>query len=197
MVARLRGRPSPRPPGPPEVEEDNGAKAPRRGQGNQRIMMAVTAVSLVAAVAATGTLFWLNGPGRVPVNQAELPFQSTGPLTDLGPFIVNLGDVNDRRYLRIALSLDYQTQDPAFASGNEGSRAAWISQFKGRLKDYEPVFKDVVVTTLSSKTAAQLGTAAGKESLKVDLMGRLNNAISSELKGTSVRDVYFTDFVIQ
>ncbi|PKL76880.1 MAG: hypothetical protein CVV27_07990 [Candidatus Melainabacteria bacterium HGW-Melainabacteria-1] len=195
MVARLRGRPSPRPPGPSEPEEEAG-KPGKSGSGSQRLLVAVTVFSLLAATAATGTLVYFTyGPGsRQAALSADLPTADTGPLMELGPFIVNLGDINERRYLRVAISLDFQTRDPAFVNANENARLSWISGLKSDLKHKEAVFKDVVLTTLSAKQPAILGTGTGKESLKAELIARFNRHMSTD---TLVRDVYFTDFVIQ
>lgn len=193
MVARLRGRPSPRPPGPTENEE---ATTTAKASSSQRTLMILTVVSLLAAVGATGTLAYFTlGPGRVTqTSHADLPASKTGPLMDLGPFIVNLGNVNDRRYLRIAVSLDFQTHDPAFTKANQTGRMSWLSHFKSELKDKEAIFKDVIVTTLSDKQPEALGQTSGKDAVKADLISRLNSHMGND---NAVIDVYFTDFVIQ
>lgn len=192
MVARLRGRPTPRPP----EEDQPTAKASSTKSGSQRLMVMVTLISLLSAAAALGALIYFTvGPGRTPVTvSAELTPASTGPMMDLGPFIVNLGDVNERRYLRVAMSLDFQTQDPQFVEGNEDKRRQWISSLKTELGRLEPVFKDVVVTTLTVKQPQTLSTANGKEELKAELIARLNRHLPSR---ASVQNIYLTDFVIQ
>ena len=196
MVARLRGRPSPRPPGPNEAEEEIASKAPKTGASGQRALVAVTVFSLVAATAATGTLLYFTyGPGRVQAVTTDMPTASTGPLVELGPFIVNLGNVNERRYLRVGLSLDFQTRDPAFTQASDNARATWVSSLKAKLKHKEAIFKDVIVTTLSAKQAENLGSTTGKEELKAELTARLNRYMEGE--NAHVMDVYFTDFMIQ
>ncbi|MGV3525318.1 MAG: flagellar basal body-associated FliL family protein [Candidatus Sericytochromatia bacterium] len=194
MVARLRGRPSPRPPGP-EPEDQLNESASSRSRAPRGLVI-LTALSLLAAVAASGTLYYFTlGPGKTaPLSEAEMPVAETGPAMELGPFVVNLGNVNDRRYLRLALSLEFQTRDPQFVQARGTERSAWLQQLKTELHDLEPVFKDVVVTTLSSRQAEQLGTPNGKEVLKAELIGRFNRHLEGE---TRVQDVYFTDFVIQ
>lgn len=196
MVARLRGRPSPRPSGSTEAEEESSSSAKVAPSSQQRVLVAVTVFSLLSAVGATGTLLYFTmGPGRLGAHStAEAPSATTGPIVDLGPFIVNLGSVNDRRYLRMGLSLEFQTKDRNFTEANEEGRSTWLSHLKTELKPKEAVFKDVVVTTLSSKTPAELGTTAGKDALKADLMGKFNLHMN---EATSVSGVYITDFVIQ
>lgn len=197
MVARLRGRPSPRPAGPPESEDEAAGSRPAKTGNNQRVLIAVTVFSLLAALGTTGTLIYLTQGGRLGAQEASLQPERTGPLLDLGPFIVNLGNVNDRRYLRIGLSLDFQTRDPRYVKAGESGQSAWLAEFKSRLKHKEAMFKDVVVTTLSSKRAEDLGSSTGKEALKADLISHMNQFLDPDADGAQVRDVYFTDFVIQ
>lgn len=200
MVARLRGRPSPRPPGPSETEEEVSKSPKAASSSQQRVLVAVTVFSLLSAAGATGTLLYFTmGPGRLgSATEADAPSATTGPIVDLGPFVVNIGSVNDRRYLRVGLSLEFQTKDRAFTEANEHNRGTWLSGLKTHLKPMEAIFKDVVVTTVSAKTPAELGSSNGKDALKAELMGKLNLHLNEHMKGpTSVAGVYITDFVIQ
>lgn len=194
MVARLRGRPSP--PSSSENQEPEVVQ-PKAKRSPQALLVGLTAVSLIAAASTGGALWYYTlGPGKAQtVNHAELKTAKTGALVDLGPFVVNLGNINDRRYLRMALSIDFQTRDPEFTEANSLERTSWIGEFKNELKTKEAAFKDVVVTTLSAKNPQSLGTPMGKEELKADLIAKLNLQLDDS--ETSVFDVYFTDFVIQ
>lgn len=192
MVARLRGRPTPSLP----EEDQPSSRSSSKASGSQRFLVIVTLVSLLSAAGALGALIYFTlGPGRTPVTvSAELAPASTGPIMDLGPFIVNLGDVSERRYLRVSMSLDFQTQDAQFVEGNEEQRRQWTSALKNELGRLEPVFKDVVVTTLTVKHPQALSTANGKEELKAELIARLNRHLPSR---AAVQNIYLTDFVIQ
>ncbi|MBF2052502.1 MAG: flagellar basal body-associated FliL family protein [Candidatus Sericytochromatia bacterium] len=194
MVARLRGRPTPSP--PEEDQPSSKGSSSSSKSGAQRFLVTVTLISLLSAAGALGALIYFTlGPGRTPVTvSSELAPASTGPLMDLGPFIVNLGDVSERRYLRISMSLDFQTQDAQFVEGNEEQRRQWSSALKHELERLEPVFKDVVVTTLTVKQPQTLSTANGKEELKAELIARLNRHLPSR---AAVQNIYLTDFVIQ
>lgn len=196
MVARLRGRPTPRPPGPQPEEESKTITSAHKEGGSNRLLVIITSVSVLAAVGTTSALLYYTvGPGHQPIElNSELPLASTGPAMDMGPFIVNLGNVNDRRYLRIGLSLDFQTRDPHYVNGNEDQRRLWVSELKAQLKKVEPIFQDVVVTSLSAKSPEELGSAAGKEELKAELIAKLNRHMPAS---TAVQNVYLTNFVIQ
>lgn len=198
MVARLRGRPSPRPPSPSEKEPGVETHSDSTGQRSQRLLITVVVISLLATALSLGALWYLTlGPGQryMAVNgSSQLEHVSTGPLAEIGPFIVNLGDVNERRYLRIGLSLDFQSANPAFVKGSQARKEEWMHDFQEHLKELEPIFKDVLLTTASAKLPQELGSSAGKESFKAELVGRFNRHLDAE---TRVHNVYFTDFVIQ
>jgi len=207
MVARLRGRPTPRPPGS-EKEDDGSVQqtaAPKTG-GSSKLLIMITSLSLLSAVGTTSALLYFTlGPGHKPaeVLHGEAAQKSTGPIMDMGPFIVNLGDVNNRRYLRVAISLDFQTSDPHFVGdGNSkgggghggGTSAVEYAELQKSLKKLEPIFQDVTITTLSAKSPEDLGTPTGKEMLKAELIAKINRHMPTN---TAVQNIYFTNFVIQ
>jgi len=195
MVARLRGRPSP--PRPPENEENQRpGQTSDKKSASQRFLITVASLSVICAVAASSALVYFTlGPGRTPVTlNAELPLETTGPLLDLGPFLVNLGNVDERRYLRLSLSLDFQTRDSRFVQGNAEARRLWANELKSSLTKLEPVFQDVVVTTLSAKQPSTLSQPNGKEELKAELIARFNRYMPAQ---AVVHNLYLTDFVIQ
>lgn len=193
MVARLRGRPMPPQGSAPEPEEPTPGQ---KGDKTSRFWMVVSICSLLLAIGSSAALFYyVLGPGNQSVLQTEnLPAKTTGPVYGMGPFVVNLGNVDERRYLRVAVSLDFQTRDPGFANASAEKQSTWLRHLQDHLKKIDPVLKDVVVTTVSAKTAAALGSAMGKEELKAELISRFNRHMPAE---TSVQNVYFTDFVIQ
>lgn len=196
MVARLRGRPTPRPPGPQPEEEQDLPNSTKKSGGTPRLLIVITSLSLLAAVGSTSALLYFTiGSGNKPIELAsELPLKNTGPALDLGPFVVNLGNVNDRRYLRVGLSLEFQTRDPHYVTGNQEQRSEWLSELKSDFKKLEPIFQDTVVTTLSAKTPEELGSATGKEELKSELIAKLNRHMPVN---TTVQNVYLTNFIIQ
>lgn len=199
MVARLRGRPSPTPPEdyPPESDSVETKKS-----GTSKLLMAVTAFSLVGLLGTGGYIWYQSTVSPLPTASSGLPLSAatptqedtTGPIQNLGPFVVNLGTLGNQHYLRIALSLDFLVRDPHFVGKNHTARETWLSEFKTELKHMEPILKDVVVTTLSSRSPEELNGLPGKEELKAELSARFNQHFSEK---AVVHQVYFTDFVIQ
>ncbi len=99
-----------------------------------------------------------------------------GQVFDLEPFIVNLADKKETRYLKVKISLELK-----------GKKIT--EEMNKRL----PQVRDIIIEILSNKTYEELATLHGKEHLKNELMIRLN----SILKTGSVKHVFFTEFVMQ
>lgn len=137
-----------------------------------------------------------------------------GVVVDLGDFILNLADENQRRYLKtnIALELSQPAGADAAAAGEgggeeakggekkEGGEAAASGEgaappgLEKLLAEYKPAIRDAVITNLSSKTAAELSTVAGKELAKEQIMAAINGILQGQ---NEVLRVSFGQFIIQ
>lgn len=196
MAARLSGRPAPKKKSDDGQSEDGAQAAPQKEKGNAAILMAILFVALIAALAATvGVVYIVSGKNhaQVGMNDAQKVFQP-GPTMDVGEFIVNLGNVNERRFLRSSLTLEFAVSDPAYTDATDEAKKKWSDQFVKSLEGKKPMFKDAIVTILAKKTAEELGTPRGKEEMKAELMARLNEFLS---QSTPVREIYLTDFIVQ
>jgi len=99
-----------------------------------------------------------------------------GAIYDIDPFIVNLADVPESRYLKLTVKLELDRPD---VSAELGARV--------------PQVRDTILILLSSKDAASLRTPQGKFQLRDELTLRVNALLP---KG-GVRSAYFTEFVVQ
>jgi flagellar protein FliL len=100
-------------------------------------------------------------------------------LEHMGDFLVNLSDVEETHYLKTTIDLE-QNYGSSVEFGNEiGNRKAQL--------------RDIIISTLSSKSSEDLRTPEGKEALKEELKERINSVLA---KGQIAR-IYFTDFAIQ
>ena len=99
-----------------------------------------------------------------------------GPMFPLTVFIVNLMSDTGGKYLKTTVSLELS--DPKLTHEVESK--------KDRIRDY-------ILGILSSKTVEEISTAKGKDDLKSEITEKING----NLKDGEVRNVYFTDFVIQ
>lgn len=107
---------------------------------------------------------------------AEPAAPAMGPVYALDTFVVNLADVNHSYYLKITLSLELSDE-------------AVRDEMDLRL----PQIRDLILTRLPTKKSADLNSVPGKQALRDELIA----AINERLQTGEVRNIYFTDFVIQ
>jgi flagellar protein FliL len=99
-----------------------------------------------------------------------------GQIFDLDTFVVNLGDQGGKRYLKTKIALEY---------GSEALGKEMITRL--------PQLRDMILLLLSSKTLDQIQDIDGKIALRNELMSRINQT----LQQGRVKNLYFTEFVIQ
>ncbi len=99
-----------------------------------------------------------------------------GPIYPLDQFIVNLLSENGSRFLKVKMDLEL--------SGAE---------LTTELDKKKPLIRDIVIRTLTSKTFQEVSTGRGKEKLKDELVDRINSVLADG----SIRNIFFTEFVVQ
>ncbi|MDR4480378.1 MAG: flagellar basal body-associated FliL family protein [Nitrospira sp.] len=99
-----------------------------------------------------------------------------GAIADLDPFIVNLADSPEVRYLKVTMKLEM-----------EGSSA--VEDVKART----PQIRDAILVLLTSLDSVTARSPQGKYKLREDVTQRINGLLPKK----SVKTAYFTDFVIQ
>jgi len=122
-----------------------------------------------------------------------------GFIVDLGDFILNLSDAAPRKYLKVdvALEVSSKPEDAAPAAApakKEGEGAAAASPLDAEMAQFKPAVRDAVITTLSSKTSAELSTTPGKELAKEQITEAVNGIFAGDRE---VLRVSFGDFIIQ
>lgn len=121
-----------------------------------------------------------------------------GFILDLGDFILNLSDVSSRKYLKvnIALEVSSKPEDATMSapSKKEGEGGGGASPLDAEMAKFKPAIRDAVITTLSSKTATELSTVAGKELAKEQITEAVNSIFAGDRE---VLRVSFGDFIIQ
>ena len=128
-----------------------------------------------------------------------------GIIVDLGDFILNLCDENAKKYLKANVAIevskkdtDFPPEEPAKSGGHGHGEAAPakdpLAAIQTEMNQYKPAIRDAVITNLSSKTSAELATAAGKELAKEQIMNDINTILAGERE---VLRVSFGQFIIQ
>lgn len=139
--------------------------------------MLVAVVAIVAAAAAGGgAYFFFAKKGPAPVVEKKL---SEHGLVTFEPFVVNLADDGNKRFLKASIQLVVESPKEA-------------AEFEEK-----PVLsmgaRSAIVDTLTEQTSEHLGTPEGKTRLREELKEK----VSRSLKEIEVVDVLFSDFVIQ
>lgn len=106
----------------------------------------------------------------------EAAITEVGLMYPLDGFTVNLLSESGRRYLKCEINLELEGEE-----------------LSPELDTKKPVFRDIIIRILSSKSLEEISTIKGKEKLKEQIVNDLN----TRLKDGKVKNVYFTDFVVQ
>lgn len=129
-----------------------------------------------------------------------------GIIVDLGDFILNLCDEAQKKYLKVNVAIevsqketDMQTDVAAPKGGGHGHGEAPaavdpMEAIQKEMNQYKPAIRDAVITNLSSKTSAELASAAGKELAKEQIADDINSILGGERE---VLRVSFGQFIIQ
>ena len=104
------------------------------------------------------------------------PSGTPGVMFDLDPFIVNLADQPEIRYLKITVKLEVESET---VKADLTARVAQV--------------RDTVLVLLSSKDVTTVRTSQGKFQLRDEITQRVNGL----LPRPGIRSAYFTEFVVQ
>lgn len=101
---------------------------------------------------------------------------TVGPMYPLDQFIVNLMSQGGRRYLKTTITLEMS--DEAMTAEIEKKHA---------------IIRDLIIGVISSKTVEEISTIKGKDKLKDELVSTINEVLTDGY----IKNMFFTDFVIQ
>lgn len=189
-------------PTPPDNEaksegDSTEASAPAKG-GKMKLILIVVAAVVIGAGGAVAALTFLGGSGGAPEESAAVEesvveestadgaghgggeaaeAEPAGPQNiEFKPFIVNLNDAGGKRYLKLTMSVDVDTE----ALGQE-------------INSKMPMFRDTILLLLSSLSYDDIATTDGKMRLRNQMLNRINTQLTSG----KIRNIYFAEFVVQ
>ena len=145
---------------------------PKKSGKMKWIIVILVSVVVICAGAGTGLYFFMNKDHK----KAEVAKPAVVAIWPMEAFIVNIADTNGSRYLKLVVQLEVSDQTVV-----------------PELEQLKPKLRDTILDLLSPKTYQDLMELSGKQRLREDIAGRVNNILT---KG-KVTKVYFTDFVIQ
>ena len=116
-----------------------------------------------------------------------------GPTLSMDEFTVNLKDPTPH-YLRAKLSLMLSTSDKTFSTLKGEALKKWFEEFDGEMANYKPSLNDIVITTLTNQSLADVSSEKGKEKIKADIEKQAQAVLGSEHR---ILRVNFEEFIVQ
>ena len=141
-----------------------------------KIVVVLLLVVLFAAVTIMG-FFLIKGDNNVEAISQIFSKEEEKHTIGLEEFVVNLrADGNRRSYLRIDIALMF----------NNAKKEEMIEENTNRIRD-------IIIDQLRRETADQMLDVERSSELKAEMVGKINEELGEEI----IKDVYFTDMVIQ
>lgn len=137
------------------------------GKGDKKAKKEGEAAPAASSATAAGTPAAAGAPA---------PSGPSPNIFALEPFIVNIYDGQELRYLKVKVELEMVS--PAI---------------KGEIESKLAPVRDAVLVLLSAKTLQDIQDVQGKNTLKDEILA----AVSKHLAPGKIAKVYFTDFVVQ
>ncbi len=160
-------------------EEKEAQQAEESGGGKGKLILALLLLLILLIGGGGAAYFFLFSKGE---EEEETPKpkvapESVGVMYQLEPaFIVNLADPEVTMYARVSITLELSAPEVTL-----------------EVQKREPIIRDAIIEILSNKTSSELRSPEGREQLKLELIKRINTIL---VQG-GVRNVYFTEFVVQ
>ncbi len=168
-----------------ETEEQSTEESGSTKKSNLVLIIIIVALVLVLLVVGVVVAMLVGGDDGEPAASSSsakekpakmMDAMEVGPMFPLDTFTVNLLSDSGRRYLKVQMNLELDGEELA-----------------AELESKTAVVRDVIIRLLSSKTLEEISTAKGKEKLKEQIVDQLN----LRLRDGNLRQVYFTEFVVQ
>ena len=146
----------------------------------RKILFLGLGLGLLLIVAGVAGWFVLRRSPRAPAPQAAPnPEAQVKAVLHLEGFVVNLADPEGSHFLRIGIDLGLEKTLPS----------------SGKEKDAAPTsrIRDAILVVLTTCRSEELMSPEGKAKLKENLV----SALGEHVPELGVREVYFTDFLVQ
>ncbi len=156
-----------------DLDEKEQQPEPKKKSRMKWIIIGAAALIIIGSGAGAGYYFFFSKKD-VKATSAQQPVVVT--IWPMEAFIINIADTNGERYLKVVIQLE--VSDPTVVP---------------ELEQLKPRLRDSILDLLTPKTYKELMDLAGKQRLREDIAGRVNNILT---KG-KVTKVYITDFVVQ
>ena len=166
------------------MAEEKDKEIEEKKEGGNKLLLIVIVVLLLLLLVIGGAVayFLLSSNSKQESTQQEVKkhkveeLTKMGPIYPLDPFTVNLVSSNADRYLKCKINFELDSPE-----------------LQQELDKKIPAIRDMIISILSSKSVEEIQTAKGKEKLKEEIKRKVNSILNTG----EIRNVYFTEFVIQ
>jgi len=175
--------------------EDGDGAVEKKPKGNM-VLIIVIALLVVLLIGGGAAAFLMLGSSheeaaadssnRAPAQQAaskkstsskkSTDHLTVGPMYPMAQFVVNLLSESGNRFLKVVI--DLELSDP---------------KLQPEMDRKKSLIRDIIIRTFSSKTFEEISTLKGKDKLKDEVLDKINENLSDG----QVKNIYFTDFVVQ
>jgi len=159
-------------------QDSEGSKM-KRGKKTILIYGMAGLVLIGGGVGGAGYLGWIDLPGLSSSQKRESPETKKpemGPIVKLSPLTVNLREGTGHHYLKVTIVLEIEQKNLA-------------EEFQSRMSP----LTDMVILTLSDKKLEELKQPASKESIRKELLTKMNQYLDPQ----KIRQIYFDEFIYQ
>lgn len=142
-----------------------------------KLILALLVLNLGGTGFATFKILTAKPAAAAAHHEAPAPLTSeVGPTHALDPFVVNLDEAGQSRYLKVTMNLEVADKSVI-----------------GKIQKSQQLIRDAILSHLSGlKLADTLGVAA-KEKLRTDVIAKIDGILGAG----KVRRVFFQEFVVQ
>lgn len=169
------------------VEEEKPENSQSEGEGKKKFPLKLIVLFIGVLVLAGGGFFlWKSGnlpflppsgdKAHAAKEAAKEPKVEIGPTRAMDNFIVNLADPSGKRYLKVKLDLELNSEK-------------LLPEIEKRM----PQIRDSILTLLSSKSFQDIKSPEEKLQLRAEIMVMLNQ----HLKTGKITNIYFSEFIVQ
>ncbi|HOP40606.1 MAG TPA: flagellar basal body-associated FliL family protein [Geobacteraceae bacterium] len=156
-------------------EEQVMESGSEKGKGKMKLIIIIAAAVIVVAGGIGGYFFFSSkGPSKEAAPKVDV--KGVPIIYSLEPFIVNIYDGQDLRYLRVKVEMDVASEE-----------------VKAEMDARKAQFRDAILVLLSTKTLLDVRDEQGKNQLRQEIFTAVNNILSPG----KLKRIYFTDFVVQ
>ncbi len=171
-----------------------------QGPPKKKIILIGVAALLFLIILGVAAFFWLKKDEANNENPEDpaaaiqvspiIPSTTIGPMIEIKEFVVNIISEGDSHYVKAALTIELDN-NPAVIDKKTAATGNDLAMEEATLR--MPQIRDGILLLIGNKTYEELQDLQGKKQLKAELASRIN----SILQRGKVKEIYFTDFVVQ